>query len=323
MKIDKAVEKYKNHPSIKKIKECFTYSESFNFTQVSVKEVSCQLEKLNPGKSSPVGSIPAKVIKENSDIFAPVVQNHFNANISQNVFPEVLKAGDIIPLYKKDANFIKKNYRPITVLPATSKVYEKLMESQMKAYARCFLNALLCGFRENYSTQHALLRFLENCRKALDIGNTAGAVFTDLSKAFDCLNHDLIIAELEAYGFGKGALQLIHSYLDRRKQRVKVNGQVINHKWKNIPDIVLSTNIPIKQQLMPTEAYEKYKLREQVPTTTCRSCHNAEETVKHLMSSCSAIAQSLSKARHDKMLRPIYHFLLSKYKFNQSDYGKP
>ena len=172
--VDKAVEKYKNHPSIKKIKECFTYSESFNFKQVTVEEVFCQLEKLNPRKSSPIGSIPAKVIKENSDIFAPVLQNHFNVSVSQNDFPEVLKAGDITSLYKKDDNFIKKNYRPITVLPATSKVYERLMESQMKAYARCFLNALLCGFRENYSTQHALLRFLENCRKALDSGNTAG-----------------------------------------------------------------------------------------------------------------------------------------------------
>ena len=101
------------------------------------------------------------------------------------------------------------------------------------------------------------------------------------------------------------------------------NSQAINHKWKNIPDIVLSTNIAIKQQLLPTKAYEKYKLQEQVPTTTCRLCHNAEETVKHLMSSCSAIAQSLYKARHDKMLRPTYHFLLSKYKFNQSDYSKP
>ena len=228
--VDKAVEKYKNHPSIKKIKECFTYSESFNFKQVTVEEVFCQLEKLNPRKSSPIGSIPAKVIKENSDIFAPVLQNHFNVSVSQNDFPEVLKAGDITSLYKKDDNFIKKNYRPITVLPATSKVYERLMESQMKAYARCFLNALLCGFRENYSTQHALLRFLENCRRALDSGNTAGAVFMDLSKAFDCLNHDLLIAKLEAYGFGRGALQLIHSYLDRRKQRVKVNGSFST--WK-------------------------------------------------------------------------------------------
>ena len=109
--IDKAVEKYKNHPSIKKIKECFTCSESFHFRQVTVEEVYYQLGKLNPKKSSPVGSIPAKVMKENSDIFAPILQGHFNANISQNDFPETLKAGDISSLYKKDDNFIKKHYR--------------------------------------------------------------------------------------------------------------------------------------------------------------------------------------------------------------------
>ena len=93
--IDKAVEKYKNHPSIKKIKECFTCSESFHFRQVTVEEVFCQLGKLNPKKSSPVGSIPAKVMKENSDIFALIIQGHFNANISQNDSPESLKAGYI------------------------------------------------------------------------------------------------------------------------------------------------------------------------------------------------------------------------------------
>ena len=98
------------------------------------------------------------------------------------------------------------------------------MECQMKTFARCFLNSLLCSFRENYSTQHALIRFVENCRKALDSRNIAGAVFMDLSKAFDCLNHDLLIAKLEAYGFNKRALQLIYSYLNGQKQRVKVNG---------------------------------------------------------------------------------------------------
>ena len=222
--IDKVVEKYKSHPSIKKIKECFTCSESFHFRQVTAEEVFCLLRKLNPMKSSPVGTIPAKVMKENSDIFASILLGHFNATISQNDFPETLKAGDISSLYEKDDNFIKKHYRPITVLPSASKIYERLMESEMKAFARCFLNSLFCGFRENYSTQHALLRFIEDCRMALDSGNTAGATLMDLSKAFDCMNHDLLIAKLEAYGFNRGALQLIHSYLNRQKQRVKLNG---------------------------------------------------------------------------------------------------
>ena len=72
-----------------------------------------KLGKLNPRKSSPIESIPAKDIKQNSDIFAPVLQSHFNTIISQNDFPEVLKAGDITSLYKKDDNPTKKHYRPI------------------------------------------------------------------------------------------------------------------------------------------------------------------------------------------------------------------
>ena len=74
------------------------------------------------------------------------------------------------------------------------------------------------------TSHHVLLRFIEDCRRALDSGNTAGAVLRDLSKAFDCLNYDLLIAKLEAYSFSREALQFIHGYLNRRRQRVKVNG---------------------------------------------------------------------------------------------------
>ena len=90
---------------------------------------------------------------------------------------------------------------------------------------------MLCGFREKYSTQHALLRFIEKCKKSLDEGNCVGAVFMDLSKAFDCLNHELLVAKLEAYGFSRNALTFIHSYLYKRKQRVKVNGSFSERKY--------------------------------------------------------------------------------------------
>ena len=89
---------------------------------------------------------------------------------------------------------------------------------------------LLCGFRERYGTQHALLRLIETCKKALDKGGVAGALLMDLSKAFDCLNHELLIAKLNAYGFSMSALRLIHSYLNERRQRVMINGSFST--WK-------------------------------------------------------------------------------------------
>ena len=140
----------------------------------------------------------------------------------------------------------------------------------MKAFARCFLNSLLCGFRENYSTQHALLRFIEDCRTALDSGNTAGAVFMDLSKAFDCLNHDLLIAKLEAYGFSRGALQLIYSYLNRRKQRVKVNGSFST--W-----IETSVGVPQGSVLGPL-LFNIYLNDLFMFVTDCKICNYADDT---------------------------------------------
>lgn len=82
----------------------------------------------------------------------------------------------------------------------------------------------LCGFRQGYSTQHALVNFLEKCKTVMDNKDIAGAILMDLSRAFDCINHDLLIAKLYAYRFGKDVLYLLPSYLTGRKQRLEING---------------------------------------------------------------------------------------------------
>ena len=221
--VEKAVKKYKNHPSIRKIKECCELNQ-FEFKPVTVNEIHLQIQKLNTNKSSPLNSIPAKILKHNADIFAILLQKIFNSNLAECYFPKELKAGEISSLFKSLDAFIKKNYRPITVLSSVSKIYERVLENQIKSHALSFLSPLLCGFREGYGTQHALLRLIETCKKTLDKGGFAGALLMDLSKAFDCLNHELLIAKLSAYGFSPNALRLVHSYLSERKQRVKING---------------------------------------------------------------------------------------------------
>ena len=85
------------------------------------------------------------------------------------------------------------------------------------------LSKQLCGFRKGHSAQHCLLVMLEKWRASLDNGGCSGVLLTDLSKAFDCLAHDLLIAKMEAYGFDYNATQLIHSYLTNRRQRVRMN----------------------------------------------------------------------------------------------------
>ena len=85
-----------------------------------------------------------------------------------------------------------------------------------------FLNQLLCGFRKAHSTQHALFRLIQSWQKELDESGFVGTILMDLSKAYDCLPHDLMVAKLEAYGISKESLQLISDYLSYRKQRTKI-----------------------------------------------------------------------------------------------------
>ena len=226
--IEKAVHKYKNHPSIKKVKQQWSPQTLFEFRKITTEDVATQLRKLKSKKSSPIDSIPSRVLQDHLDIFAPLLQNSFNLCIETRNFPETLKKGNISSILKKGDAFDKKNYRPISILPSLSKIFERLIEKQVKPYTNPFLSPLLCGYREGYSTQHALLRLVENCKKALDEKINIGAVFINLSKAFDCLNHDLLIAKLDAYGFTRPAL----TYLRDRKQRVKINGSY--SEWRNI-----------------------------------------------------------------------------------------
>ncbi len=130
-----------------------------------------------------------------------------------NAFPDILKLADVSPIFKNGETTSYANYRPISVLSSVSKIYERLLSKQILPHISQYLSDLLCGFREKYTTQDALIRLIERCRKCLDKGGIVGMVLMDLSKAFDCLPHDLLIAKLEAYGFGMGSLKMLHSYL--------------------------------------------------------------------------------------------------------------
>ena len=215
--MDTAITKCSKHPSIKKIKEALTPSKAFFLKNITTLEALEQIGKLSSRKAPPIYSIAARVLKENTLICADVLKKCFNNSLNECTFPTNLKAGDVSAIHKKADVNRNQNYSPITILPPVSKIYERLVENQIQPFSLGFLNPMLCGFREEYSTQHALLRFIEKCKTCLDEGNCFGAVFMDLSKAFDYLNHKLLVAKLEAYGYSRSALTFIHSYLYERK----------------------------------------------------------------------------------------------------------
>ena len=131
-----------------------------------------------------------------------------------------MKLADITALHKKGRKDNKENYRPVSILPTLSKIFERILFEQISGFFDNFLSEKQCGFRKGYSTQYCLVNLLEKWKSSVDKGKTFGAF--DLSKAFDCLDHKLLTAKLNAYGFDLPALRLIHDYLTNRNQRTKI-----------------------------------------------------------------------------------------------------
>ena len=170
--------------------------------------------------------------KEIFDICSYFLLTNVNNCILEAEFPDNLKLTEIFPSFKKGDRLLKNNYRPVSILPTISKIYKKMLYKQMYEYFNKIFSKYLCGFRKGYSTQDCLLFMLVKIKHALDTGLHAGILLTDLSKAFDSLSHDLLIAKLYADGFSKNALKLILDYLSGRKQRTKVHESFSS--WRNI-----------------------------------------------------------------------------------------
>ena len=186
--------------------------------------MNTEIERLSPTKATTFRNIPAKLLKSSSSICARPMQFILNNCIANGLFPDLLKLADVTSLHKGDERTSKKNYRPVSVLPAVSKVFERLLNKQITNYIEPCLSSILCSFHKGYNAQHALVRVLEKWKSSLDSGESIRAILMDLPKAFDCIRHDLLLAKLDAYRFSRESLCLMYSFLDSRHQRVKING---------------------------------------------------------------------------------------------------
>ena len=146
---------FSNHPSIQMIKDKYQNSFNFKFELVSTDQVIKFIDEIDCNKSSS-GDIPAKIIKIAKEEIAEPIRNCINSSISTGTFPDELKIADIVPVFKKEDPNDKTNYRPISLLPLISKIFEKVYK---------ILSPKLCGFRKGHSTQHALLNLLKNWRE--------------------------------------------------------------------------------------------------------------------------------------------------------------
>ena len=184
-----------------------------------------------PSDKATAGDIPVNVLKNCENCFFDLT-NCINEAIKNNKFPNSLKLSDITPVYKKLDPSGKANYRPVSVLPLLLKVFEKIIYDQFYEHLENFLSELLCGFQKAHSTQHALFKIIQKWQAELDSGGYVGKILMDLSRAYDCLSHDLLITKLEAYGLDIGSLNFLLDYLSPRKHRTKVGSSY--NQWSEI-----------------------------------------------------------------------------------------
>ena len=162
-----------------------------------------------------------------------------NQMLFTGILPDYLKTAKVIPLFKKGKQELLDNYRPISLLPSLSKIFEKVISNQIHMHFEpnnLFYTGQY-GFRKKHSTQLAALELVDRITQDLDIGKTPISIFIDLSKAFDTLDHNILISKLQYYGIGGVSLQLLCSYLSNRQHFVQL-GNSISHK----KDIVMGVS---------------------------------------------------------------------------------
>ena len=150
----------------------------------------------------------------------------FNLSFSTGIFPTQLKLAKVIPIHKKESKVLCSNYRPISLLSNIDKILEKLMHTRIYEFLdkNSLIYSLQFGFRQHYSTSHALLHLTQTLMNALDDGNFACGIFVDLQKAFDTVDHSILLKKLEHYGIRGIVNNWFKSYLSDRKQYVSIDG---------------------------------------------------------------------------------------------------
>lgn len=198
---------------------------NFQFKRIDIDTVIKAIDSLKPKTSFSQDRISNKLLKYIKYEIAWPLMELINYTFALGIFPNTLKIAKVTPLYKKNENYMFDNYRPVSVLSSVSKVYERIMHDQIYNHfngLNLFYNSQY-GFRSNHSTEYALLELTDRIITEMDNNNIPINIFMDLSKAFDTLDHKILLHKLNYYGFHDKSYDLLKCYLSNRFQYVVFN----------------------------------------------------------------------------------------------------
>ena len=197
---------------------------SLKFKLVTADKVLKLLTELNPQKATGLDGLPAKFLKDGASTIAKPLTHIINMSIISGQFPKELKCAKIVPIYKKKLKTDPGNYRPVSILSIISKILEKVVWEQLSEYLECnnLMYDLQSGFRQSFSTDSCLIHLSDYILNNQDKDKYTGMVVIDLQKAFDTVNHKILLTKLRALVLDQVAIKWFTSYLEDRQQIVQV-----------------------------------------------------------------------------------------------------
>ena len=204
----------------------------FSLGNVTVGQVSKILHSMSSSKATGLDEIPAKYLNDGSSVISKLLTHIINLSITTGSIPDDLKMARIVPLYKKNSKTHVGNYRLISVLSVISKVFEKVVFMQLSDYLseNRLLYEFQSGFRSSYSTDTCLIHLTDYIKLENDKGNFTGMVLLDLQKAFDTVDHTILLNKLKWLGADDLTVQWFRSYLTGRTQVTDIGGTLSEPK---------------------------------------------------------------------------------------------
>ncbi|MCG7877652.1 MAG: reverse transcriptase family protein [Candidatus Thiodiazotropha endolucinida] len=195
----------------------------FKIPLITTSQVSQFIHKLDPAKATGLDGIGPRILKLVCNIISPSITDLINKSIQTGLFPNQLKMAKVLPIFKTGAKDDPSNYRPISILPTISKIFEKHVNSHLMAFLNKYklIHECQSGFRHKHSCNTALIKLIDQWMASIDQGDMIGSLFIDFRKAFDMVNHSLLIRKLALYKLNSVSLSWFESYLSSRAQTIK------------------------------------------------------------------------------------------------------